>query len=140
LKTRADEEAIHIFGQNLEGLLLASPAGGKVTLGVDPGFRTGCKLAVVGRTGALLDTGLMYLHQEERARQEIVRLVERHGVELVAVGNGTGSREADRLVRDALRPLPADRRPTAVMVNEAGASVYSASDLAREELPELDLT
>ncbi len=140
LNTRADDEAIRIFGQNLEGLLLAAPAGGKITLGVDPGYRTGCKLAVVGRTGALLDTGLMYLHQEDRAEREVVRMVERHGVELVAVGNGTASREADRLVRDALRPLPAERRPVAVMVNEAGASVYSASDVAREELPELDLT
>src|SRR5690606_28526862 len=140
LKTRADEEAIRIFGQNLEGLLLAPPAGGKITLGVDPGFRTGCKLAVVGRTGALLATGILYLHQEDRARREIVALVERHGVELVAVGNGTASRETDRLVREALRAIPADRRPAAVLVNEAGASVYSASDLAREELPELDLT
>src|SRR5690606_21353401 len=140
LKTRADEEAIRIFGQNLEGLLLAPPAGGKITLGVDPGFRTGCKLAVVGRTGVLLATGILYLHQEDRARREIVALVERHGVELVAVGNGTASRETDRLVREALRAIPADRRPAAVLANEAGASVYSASDLAREELPELDLT
>jgi uncharacterized protein len=140
LKTRSDEEAIQIFGQNLEGLLLAPPAGGKTTLGVDPGFRTGCKLAVVSRTGALLETGILYLHQEDRARREILRLVERHSVELVAVGNGTASRETDALVRDALREIPADRRPAAVLVNESGASVYSASDLAREELPELDLT
>jgi protein Tex len=140
LKTRADEEAIRIFGQNLEGLLLAPPAGGRVTLGVDPGFRTGCKLAVVSATGALLDTGVIYLHQEERAAKEVVRLAERHGVNLVAIGNGTASRETDRLVREALRSIPADRRPVSVIVNEAGASVYSASDIAREELPELDLT
>jgi uncharacterized protein len=140
LKTRADEDAIRIFGQNLEGLLLAPPAGGKTTLGVDPGYRTGCKLAVVGPTGALLETGLLYLHQEERARREILRLVETHGVELVAVGNGTAIRETEALVRAALLELPAERRPAALLVNESGASVYSASDLAREELPELDLT
>jgi uncharacterized protein len=140
LKTRADEDAIAIFGQNLEALLLASPAGERSVLGVDPGFRTGCKLAVVSRTGALLATGVVYLHQEDRFRQEIARIVEKHGVELVAVGNGTASRETDKLVKDALREMPAERRPVVVMVNEAGASVYSASEIAREEFPELDLT
>ena len=140
LKTRADEDAIAIFGQNLEALLLASPAGERSVLGVDPGFRTGCKLAVVSRTGALLATGVVYLHQEDRFRQEIARIAEKHGVELVAVGNGTASRETDKLVKDALRDIPAERRPVVVMVNEAGASVYSASDVAREEFPELDLT
>jgi protein Tex len=140
LKNRADEEAIQIFGQNLEGLLLSSPAGGRVTLGIDPGYRTGCKLAVVSSTGALLETGVVYLHQEDRALRELKSLAEKHGVELVAVGNGTASRESDRLARAAIRDLPADRRPTVVMVNEAGASVYSASDTAREEFPELDLT
>jgi uncharacterized protein len=140
LKTRADEEAIAIFGQNLEGLLLAPPAGGRVTLGVDPGFRTGCKLAVVGATGAVLETGVVYLHQEERAKAEIARLVRQHRVALVAVGNGTAGRESDRLARDAVRDLPADARPLVALVSEAGASVYSASDLARDELPELDLT
>ena len=140
LKTRADEEAIAIFGRNLEALLLQPPAGSRTVLGVDPGFRTGCKLAVVGPTGALLETGVVYLHQEERAKRDISRIVQQHGVELVAVGNGTASRETDRLAKDAVRDVPADRRPAVVMVNESGASVYSASDLAREELPELDLT
>ncbi|CAN5662515.1 Tex family protein [soil metagenome] len=140
LKNRADEEAIQIFGQNLEGLLLSSPAGGRVTLGIDPGYRTGCKLAVVSSTGALLETGVIYLHQEDGARRELQSLVERHRVELVAVGNGTASRESDRLARSAVRDLPADRRPVVVMVNEAGASVYSASEIAREEFPQLDLT
>ncbi len=140
LKNAADEEAIDIFGQNLEALLLAAPAGERTTLGVDPGFRTGCKLAVVSGTGAVLETGVIYLHQEDRAAQEIRRLVEKHRVDLVAIGNGTASRESDRLVRDAIRDLPAERRPIAVLVSEAGASVYSASDLAREELPDLDLT
>lgn len=140
MKVAADEEAIHIFGQNLEGLLLAPPAGGRITLGIDPGYRTGCKLAVIGPTGALLDTGVLYLHQEERAKRQVVELVKKHGVELVGVGNGTASRETDRLVRDALKENDAAQRPAAVLVNEAGASVYSASELAREELPELDLT
>jgi protein Tex len=140
LKTRADEEAIAIFGKNLEGLLLASPAGQRVTLGVDPGFRTGCKLAVVGPTGAVLQTGQVYLHQEDRAKQELRRLVQTYHVELVAIGNGTASRETDRLVRDAVREVSEGARPTVVMVNEAGASVYSASDVARDEFPDLDLT
>ncbi len=140
LKTRADEEAIAIFGSNLEALLLAPAAGERTTLGVDPGYRTGCKLAVVSRTGAVLATGVVYLHQEDRAKRELAALVEKHGVELVGVGNGTASRESDRLAREAVRELPAEKRPTVVMVNEAGASIYSASDAAREELPELDLT
>lgn len=140
LKNSADEEAIRIFGQNLEALLLAPPAGGRPTLGVDPGYRTGCKLAVVSGTGAVLETGVVYLHQEDRASQEIRRLVEKHDVDLIAIGNGTASRETDRLVRDSIRAIAEERRPTAVVVSEAGASVYSASDLAREELPDLDLT
>jgi protein Tex len=111
LKTAADEEAIRIFGQNLEGLLLASPAGGRITLGIDPGYRTGCKLAVVSRTGSLLATGVVYLHQEERARNELRALVERHGVELIAVGNGTASRETDRLAREMVKSLAERRGP-----------------------------
>ncbi len=140
LKSRADDDAIAIFRQNLEGLLLSAPAGSRVTLGVDPGFRTGCKLAVVGATGAVMETGQVYLHQEHRAASEIRRLVEKYRVELVGIGNGTASRETDRLVRDALRDLSAEGRPLVASVNEAGASVYSASDVAREEFPELDLT
>ena len=140
LKTRADAEAIDVFGRNLEALLLSSPAGERSVLGVDPGYRTGCKLAAVSRTGALLATGHVYLHQEDRAKRDLLRFIEQHDVELVAVGNGTASRETDKLVKDAIREMPAERRPTVVMVNEAGASVYSASDLAREEFPELDLT
>jgi protein Tex len=140
LKTRADEEAIGIFGRNLEALLLSPPAGQRITLGIDPGFRTGCKLAVVGDTGALLETGVIYLHQEDRAAAELQRLIRRHRVALVGIGNGTASRETDALGRRAVRELPDDARPTVVMVNEAGASVYSASDVAREEFPDLDLT
>ena len=140
LKTRADEEAIHVFGRNLEALLLASPAGERSVLGVDPGYRTGCKLAVVSRTGALLATGIVYLHQEDRAKRELARICQEHRVELIAVGNGTASRETDKLAKDAIREIDSDRRPVVVMVNEAGASVYSASDIARDEFPDLDLT
>jgi protein Tex len=141
LKTRADDEAIGIFGQNLQALLLSPPAGQRVTLGIDPGFRTGCKLAVVGATGALLETGVIYLHQEDRALGELKRLIAKHRVELLGIGNGTASRETDQLARRAVRELPEHvQQPTVVMVNEAGASVYSASDLAREEFPDLDLT
>jgi uncharacterized protein len=140
LKTRADEEAIHVFGRNMEALLLASPAGERTVLGVDPGYRTGCKLAVVSRTGALLTTGHVYLHQEDRARRDLAKIIEQYDVELVAVGNGTASRETDKLAKEVVRELPAERRPVVVLVNEAGASVYSASDVAREEFPELDLT
>jgi protein Tex len=140
LKTRADDEAIGIFGRNLEALLLSPPAGRRVTLGIDPGFRTGCKLAVVGATGALLDTAQVYLHQEERTVAELQRLIRKHRVELVGVGNGTASRETDLLARRAVRETDLDPAPTVVMVNEAGASVYSASELAREEFPDLDLT
>jgi uncharacterized protein len=140
LKTRADEEAIAIFGKNLEALLLQPPAGERSVLGVDPGYRTGCKLAVVSNTGQLLTTGHVYLHQEDRAKRDLAAIIDQYRVELVAVGNGTASRETDALVKAVVREMPAERRPTVVMVNESGASVYSASDVAREEFPELDLT
>ena len=140
LKTRADEEAIRIFGLNLEQLLLAPPAGERTVLALDPGFRTGVKVAVVSRTGALLETDTWYLHQEDRFAAALVRAAGRHGAELVAIGNGTASRETETLVRRVLREAALDTRPTVVVVNESGASVYSASDLAREELPELDVS
>ncbi len=138
LKQRADEDAITIFGSNLEQLLLAAPAGQKVVLGLDPGYRTGVKAAVVSRTGALLATHTLYLHQEDRFREHLRTLVARHEVELIAIGNGTASRETEALVRSTVREM-ADA-PVIVIVNEAGASVYSASDVAREELPELDVS
>ncbi|MEJ2539980.1 MAG: Tex family protein [Gemmatimonadota bacterium] len=132
----AEEEAIRIFGTNLENLLLQPPAGERVVLGLDPGFRTGVKAAVTSRTGGVLATDVLYLHQEERFRSQLRALVGEHGVELVAVGNGTASRETERAARGALGP----DGPPVVLVNEAGASVYSASELAGQELPELDLT
>ena len=143
LKTRADDEAITIFGRNLEQLLLSSPAGEKRVLGLDPGFRSGVKVAVVGATGALQHTDTLYLHQEDRFAGAIRTIVTRFNPELIAIGNGTASRETETLVKAALReldPSPDGTRPQVVVVNEAGASVYSASDLARAEFPDLDVS
>lgn len=139
LKTRADDEAITIFGRNLEQLLLASPAGEKRVIGLDPGFRTGVKVAVVSATGALVHTDTLYLHQEDRFAGAVRAMVERFKPELIAIGNGTASRETETLTKAALRELDPPR-PQVVVVNEAGASVYSASDLARQEFPELDVS
>ncbi len=139
LKTRADDEAIAIFGRNLEQLLLAAPAGERVVLGLDPGFRTGVKVAVVSKTGAVAATDTFFLHQPDRFTQSLLAYIARFDPDLVSIGNGTASRETETLVRDVLaeRKLA---RPQVVVVNESGASVYSASDLARDELPELDVS
>lgn len=139
LKARADEDAIGIFGANLEQLLLSAPAGERIVLGLDPGFRTGVKVALVSRTGAVLETETLYLHQEDAFTRAIARLAKQHGVELIAIGNGTASRETETLVRRAIRQLDTPR-PQVVVVNESGASVYSASDIAREEFPDLDVS
>jgi protein Tex len=140
LKSRADEDAIGIFGSNLEQLLLGAPAGGRTVLGLDPGFRTGIKAAVISRTGSLLDTDTLYLHQEDNFVRGIARHVRQHGVELIAIGNGTASRETETLVRRVVRDLDIEPKPQVLVVNEAGASVYSASDIAREEFPDLDVS
>jgi uncharacterized protein len=143
LKTRADDEAIVIFGRNLEQLLLSSPAGEKKVIGLDPGFRTGVKVAIVSATGALLHTDTLYLHQEDRFAGAIRAMVTRFSPELIAIGNGTASRETETLTKAALRemdPPETGERPQVVVVNEAGASVYSASDLARSEFPDLDVS
>jgi len=139
LKTRADDDAITIFGRNLEQLLLAAPAGEKRVVGFDPGFRTGVKVAVVTATGALIHTDTLYLHQEDRFAGAVRALVTRFSPELMAIGNGTASRETESLVKAALREMDPPR-PTVVVVNEAGASVYSASDVARVEFPDLDVS
>ena len=140
LKTRADEEAIAIFGRNLEQLLLAAPAGERIVIGLDPGFRTGVKVAAVSRTGAVLHTDTWMLHQPDRFAAALRRLVESSGAELIAIGNGTASRETEALVRQTLRDAESAATPQVVVVNEAGASVYSASELARDELPGLDVS
>ncbi len=143
LRRRAHEEAIRVFARNLKDLLLAAPAGARPTMGLDPGIRTGVKVAVVDATGKLLDTATVYPFQPKndiRGTQAVLAsLVRKHGVELVAIGNGTGSRETEKLVAEALSELPAPK-PTKVIVSEAGASVYSASELAAREFPELDVS
>jgi uncharacterized protein len=140
LKTRADEEAIAIFGRNLEQLLLAAPAGERIVIGLDPGFRTGVKVAAVSRTGAVLHTDAWMLHQPDRFAAALLRLVTSTGAELIAIGNGTASRETEALVREALRSAAPASPPQVVVVSEAGASVYAASELAVAELPDLDVS
>lgn len=145
LRARAHAEAIQVFARNLRDLLLAAPAGPRATLGLDPGIRTGCKIAVVDGTGKLLDTATIYPFQPKNdlrgAEATLAALIARHGVDLIAIGNGTASRESERLVADVLKRLPKGiKAPTKVIVSEAGASVYSASELAAKEFPGLDVS
>ena len=143
-RERAQAQAIAVFSANLGDLLLAAPAGRKVVLGIDPGIRTGCKLAVVDDTGKLLETATIYPHEPRRqwaqSLAQLQQLCQRHQVALVAIGNGTASRETDALVAELQAGLPASARPRKVLVSEAGASVYSASELAAGELPQLDVS
>lgn len=145
MRARAQEEAINVFSRNLKDLLLAAPAGAKATLGLDPGIRTGVKAAVVDATGKLLATDTLYPFQPKNdlrgAQAAILRLIAAHGVELIAIGNGTASRETEKLVAETLKALPAGvKAPVKVVVSEAGASVYSASELAAREFPGLDVS
>jgi uncharacterized protein len=143
LKERADTEAISVFAKNLKDLLLAAPAGPRVTMGLDPGIRTGVKVAVVDATGKVLETTTIYPHEPRRDWQgslaTLAALCLRHKVDLVSVGNGTASRETDKLVAELTAKMP-DLKLTRVMVSEAGASVYSASELAAKEFPDLDVS
>jgi len=143
LRERAEEEAIAVFARNLKDLLLAAPAGSRPTMGLDPGIRTGVKVAVVDGTGKLLATTTVYPFPPKNdvrgTQAELAGLVRKHGVELIAIGNGTGSRETEKLVADMLAALPAPK-PTKVIVSEAGASVYSASERAAREFPGLDVS
>ncbi|MFV0359331.1 Tex family protein [Tropicimonas sp.] len=143
LRERAQEEAIRVFARNLKDLLLAAPAGNRVTMGLDPGIRTGVKVAVVDATGRLLDTATVYPFQPRNdlrgAQVALAALIRRHGVELIAIGNGTASRETERMVAELIGDLPAPK-PRKVVVSEAGASVYSASELAAREFPGLDVS
>jgi uncharacterized protein len=143
LKERADADAIKVFGHNVKDRLLAAPAGPKVVMGVDPGIRTGCKVAVVDATGKVLETATIYPHEPKRDWQgslvTLAQLAKRHGVELVSVGNGTASRETDKLVGELSAKMP-ELKLTRVTVSEAGASVYSASELAAKEFPDLDVS
>lgn len=143
LRERAEDEAITVFARNLKDLLLAAPAGNRATMGLDPGIRTGVKVAVVDSTGKVLDTATIYPFQPRNDIQgslaALMALVARHKVDLIAIGNGTASRETERLVADMLSMIPAPK-PLKVVVSEAGASVYSASETASKELPDLDVS
>jgi uncharacterized protein len=146
LRERAEEEAIHVFARNLKDLLLAAPAGSRPTMGLDPGIRTGVKVAVVDGTGKLVATTTVYPFppkNDVRGTQvELAALIRQHKVELISIGNGTGSRETEKLVADMLSDLPAGSgpKPLKVIVSEAGASVYSASATAAAEFPGLDVS
>ena len=141
LREKAEDEAIDVFARNLTALLMAAPAGAKNTMGLDPGLRTGVKVAVVDNTGKLLATDTIYPHtgQMERAMLSIFQLIKQHNVELIAIGNGTASRETERFAKDVLKEIK-EHKPQTVVVSEAGASVYSASELAAQEFPDLDVS
>lgn len=137
LKTRADEEAINVFAENLRQLLLSSPLGSKRILAVDPGYRTGCKVVCLDDTGALIKTGLIYIHEPgklKEAGQTIISLVKQYNIEAIAVGDGTAGRETEQVIKKLELGLPI------FLVNEDGASIYSASPIAREEFPDEDIT
>ncbi|WP_163560052.1 Tex family protein [Halomonas sp. NO4] len=144
LRERAELDAIDVFAANLKDLLLAAPAGPKATLAIDPGLRTGCKVAVVDATGQFLEHATIYPHAPQKrwdaSLAELGKLVEKHDVALIAVGNGTASRETDKLAGELVKRCGAQRPLAKVMVSEAGASVYSASEYAARELPDLDVT
>ncbi|PRM49449.1 Tex family protein [Haemophilus influenzae] len=141
LREKAEEEAIDVFARNLTALLMASPAGAKSTMGLDPGLRTGVKVAVVDNTGKLLDTTTIYPHtgREAEAQVAIFSLIRKHNVELIAIGNGTASRETERFVKEVIKEIK-ENKPQTVVVSEAGASVYSASESAANEFPNLDVS
>ena len=143
MRERAEEEAIRVFARNLKDLLLAAPAGTRATMGLDPGIRTGVKVAIIDNTGKVLETTTVYPFPPKNdvrgTQAELASLVRKHRIELIAIGNGTGSRETEKLVADMLAQLPAPK-PTKVIVSEAGASVYSASETAAAEFPNLDVS
>lgn len=141
-KAIADRESIETFETNLRELLLSSPAGMKPTLGIDPGFRTGCKVVALDQTGQFLEYEAIFPHQaaaqREKASQTVARMIHQHQIDLIAIGNGTAGRETDAFVAEVIQAL--DRKPIKVMVNESGASIYSASEVAIAEFPDLDIT
>ena len=143
LRMRAEQQAIGVFARNLKDLLLAAPAGPRATMGLDPGIRTGVKVAVVDETGKVVDTAVIYPHAPrndwEGSLQVLAGLAEKHRVAMIAIGNGTASRETDRLAGELVQRHP-ELKLTRVVVSEAGASVYSASELAAQEFPDLDVS
>jgi uncharacterized protein len=143
LREQAENEAIKVFATNLSDLLMAAPAGAKTTLGLDPGMRTGCKVAIVDATGKLLQTATIFPHAPQnhwdKSLRTLTNLCQQHKVELIAIGNGTGSRESDKLAGEVIQALEKNK-PQKMMVSEAGASVYSASEFAAKEFPDLDVS
>ncbi|MDH6241085.1 uncharacterized protein M2125_000892 [Polynucleobacter sphagniphilus] len=143
LRERSETEAIHVFARNLKDLLLAAPAGPRVTIGLDPGMRTGVKVAVVDATGKVVDTDVIYPHQPKNdwagSLHTLAKLAEKHQATLISIGNGTASRETDKLAQDLIKAKP-ELRLTKIVVSEAGASVYSASEYASKELPGMDVS
>ena len=143
LREKAELDAINVFAMNLKDLLLAAPAGPRATMGIDPGIRTGCKIAVVDNTGKVLETATIYPHEPRRdwdgALHTLAALAKKHSVDLISIGNGTASRETDKLAGDLMKRLP-EQKMTKIVVSEAGASVYSASAFASKELPDLDVS
>ncbi|MDK4631457.1 Tex-like N-terminal domain-containing protein, partial [Kingella kingae] len=138
LKELADTDAITVFAKNLKDLLLAAPAGRLPTLGLDPGYRNGVKCAVVDDTGKLVDTVIVYLHQENKMLADLSRMIKQHNVKLIAIGNGTASRETDKIAGEIVKMLP-ENGLHKIVVSEAVASIYSASELAAAEFPDLDV-
>lgn len=143
LRERSETEAINVFARNLKDLLLAAPAGPRVTIGLDPGMRTGVKVAVVDATGKVVDTEVIYPHQPKNdwagSLHALTKLAEKHQATLISIGNGTASRETDKLAQDLIKARP-DLKLTKIVVSEAGASVYSASEYASKELPGMDVS
>ena len=140
----ASEGALKVFSENLRNLLLVAPLKGKTVLGYDPGFRTGCKLAVVDKTGKVLDTGVIYPTEPrndiEGSKKKVLQLVKKYGIDVISIGNGTASRESERFIADTLRDPACPKGVKYTIVSEAGASVYSASKLGAEEFPDFDVT
>ena len=142
LKQTADREAVDVFAQNVENLLLASPLGAESVIGIDPGIRTGCKVAAVDKTGKYLDNTVIFPQtgNGKDAESKLLAFLAKYSSRAIAIGNGTAGRETEAFVRQLVASMPDNVRPYVVMVSESGASIYSASDLAREEFPDLDLT
>ncbi len=144
IRSKAETEAFKVFGSNLRELLMASPAGQLPVLGVDPGFRSGCKVVALDALGAFLQYETIFPHEPrndfEASQKTIRSMIAKHGIRLIAIGNGTASRETDSFIRACIADMPAQERPISVVVSEAGASVYSASDVAIGEFPDFDLT
>jgi uncharacterized protein len=140
LKQRADVRAIEVFSNNLKALLLSPPLGEKRVMALDPGFRTGCKVACLSAQGALEAHDLVFLHQPEQAKEKLLDLVKAHRIQAVAVGNGTAGRETEALVREMANEAGLLKDLDIVMTDESGASVYSASETARREFPDHDIT